>query len=560
MMIKTVLLSVFALFAQLMYAQTNYYVSPSGNNINNGLAATPWKTIQHGVDNLHDADTLNVSSGTFNEKINITRSNIYIRNAAGATPLLSGSGIVSQVAMLQVINQSNITIDGLEIANNVQTDAQGILVEGNCKNISIKNCKVHDIHFSANPAAAVNENTNAQGIIVYGSNGANAITNLKILNNSLYNCRLGYSEGIAVNGNVDGFEISGNQVHDLTNIGIDAIGHEGTSSSAATDQARNGIIKKNIVYNCLSKYATSGGIYVDGGKNIVIENNTSYHNGYGVELGCENPGTTTDSIIVRNNIFYNNEVCAMALGGYDYPGGSGKVINCTVTNNTCYKNDYLNDGNGELYLSYSENTRIVNNIFYLSAQNKLAYAELGQPSLHFNYNLFFSDNSPADMEADWNGHSYTSFTAFKTGTGSNANSSIGNPLFVNASIVAPDFHIGAASTAKEAGDPMYIPAITERDMDGELRVSGIVDCGTDEYYNPTLIYTFTGNGNWSLASNWLNNLKPPTTVSGNTIIVIDPAGQGECILNAVQYITNNAQLRINPGKKFSIVPALSVHQ
>ena len=121
--------------------------------------------------------------------------------------------------------------------------------------------------------AFVNASTNAQGIIVYGTNATTAITNLKIQNNQLYDCRLGYSEGIAVNGNVNGFEVTGNTVYNLTNIGIDLIGHEGACPNPTNDQARNGLVKNNIVHDCLSTYASSGGIYIDGGKIITVENN-----------------------------------------------------------------------------------------------------------------------------------------------------------------------------------------------------------------------------------------------------------------------------------------------
>ncbi|UEG48895.1 right-handed parallel beta-helix repeat-containing protein [Ferruginibacter lapsinanis] len=544
-------------WANLLYAQTNYYIAVNGNDNNNGSSATPWKTIQYGVTHAGFNDTLNISSGTFNEKINITRSNIYIRNRSGNTPLVSGAGITFQEAIFRISDQSNITLDGLEIANSIQLDAQGILVDGNAQNIAIKNCSIHDIHFSSNPGATVSSSKNAQGIIVYGTNASTAISNLKILNNTLYNCRLGYSEGLAVNGNVDGFEIIGNSVHDITNIGIDAIGHEGTCPTAANDQARNGLIKNNTTYNCLSAYATSGGLYVDGGKNIVIENNISYQNGYGIEIGCENVGKTTDNIIVRNNIFYGNEICAIALGGYAYPGGSGKVINCTIRNNTCFKNDYSDNGTGELYLTYSENSIIQNNIFYLSAQNILTYAELGQPSLNFNYNLIYSENSPANMEADWNGKPYTSFAAFKTGTSSNANSIIGNPQFFIDPLSSPDappnFHLTFSSAAINAGNPSFVPAVTERDIDNELRKSSIVDCGADEYYSsPLVIYTFIGNGNWNVAANWINNTIPPTTLSGNELIIIDPIANGECILNVEQHVENNSQLIINSGKKIKV--------
>jgi len=495
-------------------AQTNYYISPSGSNSNNGLLATPWQTIQYGIGQANNGDTLNLFTGTYNEKVNVTKS-LTIRNQTGNMPILSGTGVTTQDAMIAITNQSNVTIDGLEIANNIQNDARGILVDGICQNITIKNCKLHDIHFSSNPSAPVNAGTNAQGIIVYGTNASTAISNLKINNNTLYNCRLGYSEGIAVNGNVDGFEVIGNLVHDITNIGIDLIGHEGTCSNPANDQARNGLIKINLIYNCISAYATSGGLYVDGGKNIIIENNTSYHNGYGVEVGCENVGKTTDNITVRNNMFYDNQVCAIALGGFDYPAGSGKVINSKVRNNTCYKNDLLNGGTGELYLSYSENSVVENNIFYLSIQNSLVYANLTQPSLQFNYNVFFSDNIPTNMTANWNGNSYSSYSSFTSGTGTNANSQVANPQFVNGNITAPNFHIASTSPAKEAGNPAFVAALNEVDMDGENRISGIVDCGTDEYYATVGIHQSISSDKpsaYSVEQNYPNPFNPSTKI------------------------------------------------
>jgi hypothetical protein len=464
------------------FSQTNYYVSTTGNNANNGSLALPWQTIQYSLNQLPANSVLNVFSGTYTEKINIPISNITLKNHSATLPMIDAEGITSQNAILSINNKSNVTIDGIELRNNIQNDAQGILVDGSGANITIKNCKIHDIHFSSNINATINTSTNAQGIIVYGNVGATAITNLKIQNNELYNCRLGYSEGIALNGNVNGFEVTNNVVHDLTNIGIDLIGHEGNCPTPANDQARNGLVKSNTIYNCICPYATSGGIYIDGGKTIIVENNTSYHNGYGIEVGCENIGKTTDAITIRNNVFYNNQICAIALGGFAYPAGSGKVTNSIIRNNTCYFNDYSNSGNGELYLSYSENSIIENNIFYTTAQNNLAYAESSQPILNFNYNTFYCPSGTASLYASWNGTNYTGYTAFKTGTSTNTNSVFGNPQFTTANISNPDFHIATTSPSKNAGNPSYIAGSTETDYFNELRIEGgRVDCGADEF-------------------------------------------------------------------------------
>jgi hypothetical protein len=55
---------------------------------------------------------------------------------------------------------------------------------------------------------------------------------------------------VVVNGNVDGWRITGNQIHDNNNIGIDAIGYEPTITGADrytnVNRARNGYIGGSV--------------------------------------------------------------------------------------------------------------------------------------------------------------------------------------------------------------------------------------------------------------------------------------------------------------------------
>ncbi|MES2430242.1 MAG: glycoside hydrolase family 71/99-like protein [Bacteroidota bacterium] len=71
------------------------------------------------------------------------------------------------------------------------------------------------------------------------------------------------------------------------------------------------------------------------------------------------------------------------------------------------------------------------------------------------------------------------------------------------------------------------------------------------------VYTFNGNGNWDVASNWLNNNKPPTDLSGGYIF-IDPVVDGECVLNIEQHVRNKNVVIVNTGKKFRITGSLSI--
>lgn len=467
----------------LAWTQTNFYVSPTGNNNNAGSLASPWRTVQYGLDLLSTNDTLNLLTGTYAEKVVISVSGITLRNHAGHSPVLDGQGLTAQNSIIEIRDLSGITVQGLELKNSIMPDAQGILIQGDCHDITVKACTIHDIHFSSNPAALVDSTTNAQGIIVYGTVPFTAATNIRILNNHLYNCRLGYSEGIAVNGNVDGFEVSGNLVHDLTNIGIDCIGHEGTCPEPLNDQARSGIVRGNIVHHCVSNYATSAGIYIDGARNIIIENNTTYLNGYGIEVGCENVGKTTDGILVRSNVMYDNEFSGVAWGGFDYPGGSGKVTNSSFTNNSCLRNGTGAQTFGEVYLSYSENSVFQNNIFSAFGSNILVHAELGQPGLFFDYNIAYGPSGAGTLYGIWNGTSFNSYASFQSVSQTSANSPFVDPMFVGTQAGSVDLHLQPGSPAIGAGNPNYLPQPSEVDMDAEPRAFGIVDCGADEFYS-----------------------------------------------------------------------------
>ena len=73
-----------------------------------------------------------------------------------------------------------------------------------------------------------------------------------------------------------------------------------------------------------------------------------------------------------------------------------------------------------------------------------------------------------------------------------------------------------------------------------------------------LTYTFTGNGNWSNSSNWLDNKIPPSILPAGDSIIIDPVINGNCILDVTEHITAGATLTVNTGKNLLIPGTLSV--
>ena len=71
-------------------------------------------------------------------------------------------------------------------------------------------------------------------------------------------------------------------------------------------------------------------------------------------------------------------------------------------------------------------------------------------------------------------------------------------------------------------------------------------------YCPSNTFTFIGNGNWSVADNWLNRAVPPPALAGDQFIIINPVDGGECILDVPQQIGYAAQLVVNTGKRLIV--------
>lgn len=463
-----------------MYAAT-YYVSDSGDNANSGTIDEPWQTIQFALDAASPGDTVLLLTGTYFERVVFNQSGITLSNAPGESAIIDGTGTTGGDALIQITDQDSITVSGLVLTNHTASGAQGILVSGNCRGIRIMGNDISQIHFGTGEPA--NEDLdNAQPIIVYGDDPDNAVTGLLISGNQVHDCNTGYSEGIAVNGNVDGFEIISNTVTNITNIGIDAIGGEGTAT--ANDQARNGVIMDNDVKNCKSPYAPAAGIYVDGGMNIVIESNLVTGCQWGIEVGCENQGFTASGITVKNNFIYDNDDAAIAVGGYDYPN-TGRVTNSIIRNNTALSNDASPAGpggsTGQLTITATDNVVIFNNIFYkTNGDPTMISVETGSTGLSLNYNLYYS---PGSVEFFYEGMTLDSLEEFQLGTGQDANSIFADPKLQSA-VPGVNFHLAnASSPAINAGDPAT--SITPGELDGykdDERINDdTIDIGADEF-------------------------------------------------------------------------------
>ena len=209
----------------------------------------------------------------------------------------------------------------------------------------------------------------------------------------------GSSESLVVNGNVTNFRITHNVVHDNNNIGIDVIGFERTAPDPAVDQARDGVVSGNLVYNITSRgnpaygdEQNSDGIYVDGGTRILIEQNVMHDVDFGIELASEHKDRATSYITARNNLIYHGHTAGVSIGGY--APERGHTEHCTVINNTLYENDTSATGSGEFQMQWNMADNIfANNIVYagprcLISVNK-SQVDKQHPPVTIDHNLYY---------------------------------------------------------------------------------------------------------------------------------------------------------------------------
>ena len=474
----------------------NYYVSPNGNDSNSGSLSSPWKTIQRAANIAASGDTVYVRGGTYNETIKITRSGssaagqrIIFRNYPGELPTVDAVGksvVDGQSGVFTLASVSYVTVDGFDIKNFTTSSTSnvpiGIYVVGAGSYVEILNNHISYIKNTAN-----NDNANALGLLVAGTEAPASINNITISGNELDHLTLGSSESLSINGNVEYWKVINNKVHDNNNIGIDAIGFEETNSNETYNQARDGLISGNLVYNISSygnpaygnEYAADG-IYVDGGKRIVIENNNIHHTDFGIELASEHKGKSTSYVSVRNNVVWSNNAAGITIGGYD--SNRGLTDHCTIVNNTFLFNDTKKTGAGEFQIQYyATNNLVKNNIFYASSQGVLinSYTSATTTPADIDYNLYFSSVGSGSAEFTWNGKAYTGFSNYWAATGKDSRSQFIDPKLISTS--TPDLRLATGSPAVNAGFTLQSSDVGVVDFDQKPRVHGsAIDIGAYE--------------------------------------------------------------------------------
>jgi parallel beta-helix repeat protein len=361
---------------------SNYYVALTGNDTTgSGSIGKPWRTIKKGVElaginyTYSPSKLINapvtiylragthkpITSGVFIGSNRGTNGQWFtLRNYPGENAIVDGSLITQKfAALLSISDAKYIRIESLKFrkmtndsalqfdGSGVKDTRFGIIVSGKSSNIIIKKNEIYDMAWTRNltkqktPTAS----DNLSPLIVLGTTDT-SIRNVIIDSNEVYENVMGYSEAVTVNGNVDSFAITNNDVFDNANIGIVAAGHYqwivddvGFTVTAPNNYSRNGYIKSNTVYRNISPIAVSAGIYLDGSSNVTVDDNESYENGVGLSVGNEQPNSTSGGHLIQNNVFRDNLGAGMYYGSTN---STSWVTNCVAKWNTL-ENNYILD-------------------------------------------------------------------------------------------------------------------------------------------------------------------------------------------------------------------------
>jgi len=250
---------------------TQFYVTSTGDDSNNGSFDTPWKTLQHASNLAEPGDTINVAKGKYSpfkiskkgtksKPISFIADNAYIdafsgRNRDGIA-IRKASHIIIKGFIVEYAKRagiSAITCDHITIEWNqlIKNKVWGIFT-GFCDNLTISN------------------NVTAKSETQHGIYVSNTSTNITVFNNESFG---NYKSGIQLNGDKN---MGKEGLITFANVYNNTIYNNGKRGGAAInlDGVQYSLFYNNIIYD---NYSTGIAAYrIDGGDGSKY--NRFYHN------------------------------------------------------------------------------------------------------------------------------------------------------------------------------------------------------------------------------------------------------------------------------------------
>ncbi len=434
-----------------------YFVSPSGNDSNNGSFSSPWLTPVNAKTSMVAGDTVYFRAGTYTTIDDfssvIVCNNGYCSGTAnqyqnflgypGETATLGSGSITHGIyhwanTVWQYATIAELTLVGETYGLTCQNVDPG----GSCNYIRIVGNNLH----STDSGVGLDLEMPADHIAIYGNESAQ---NCLGASDCSYDYRA-YSFYFGGYGAQSNFDVGWNRLHDNPfGKGIQVYGH------VAGDTMTHLVIHDNEIYN-----------------------NTMT----GIELGGSDGKTDfVQDALLYNNILWNNAngapISHMVYGGVELEGLDANDGTYMLYNNTFYANSPAHSGiqpGGAIAFG-------TNGIKSVSLENNIFYTAPGSPCyLYFDDNtaptagrVLFSNNLYFNAGKGPSGCNYNvgSITVATDAKGVNA-----DPKFASTS--ALNFHLTAGSPAIDAGTNTGVAT----DFDGVVRPQGSAfDIGAFEF-------------------------------------------------------------------------------
>ncbi len=399
-------------------AATDYYVSPTGDDSNDGLSpATPWKEIQTGLAALYAGDTLYLMPGLHIPAVfdTIYKRLRFKRSGTAANPVrltTTGPGVVIDLRNV-MSGRWGFTTDGYSY---IIVDGGGDPSIWDTSSFHLKICNVPGF---ADTTFCFDFRTCHD--VTLRNVWCDEAQQSALFSSSSYDCLIenvvASNDGLNVNSH--GIYVAGTS-HDLTFRRFRSYGW-GKHSVQINGNGQYG----HVFEECVLHDSKGNALKNFSATNVSVTNSFLYSaNGF-----SEN----TEIVRIEPNAGYN--------------------IDITFTNTTFYSN-HPSGGRPLTFvdLGSANGSATFENCIFHTGRGILDSGGIG--TVVADYNLFFGGISPFG-----------------------SNTFAGNPAFINAS--TGDLHIGSGSAAIDLADIAYAPG---QDIDGDLRpyLSG-PDLGADEY-------------------------------------------------------------------------------
>ncbi len=439
------------------------FVSPNGLDSNDGSKERPFKTLQKALREVKEGETIYLRGGVYVGRAYMTKSGkkgkyITIRNYPGEKPVITRNDkdFYKQTILLEGV--SYVKIIGLTID---KTTSNAIRVQGPGEYIEFVNNEI------SNQNEKIPENERVGKAVVFAGYKDKPLRHILIKGNKIHNNHTGKkgreSEALTVYGKVEYFKIVNNKVYDNDFIGIDIIGKD-TGAYAHLGTPRYGLIKDNELYGNgrVNKYSSA--LYLDGGEDIVVENNFIHDNfGPGIAVNQEEKDSFITHVVFRRNISYKNYYNSFGSASY-----GGIVRDSVFVHNTLYSTKVYDPNKVKqenlFYLGKGENNVIKNNIFYKEGGYYSMLEVVGRNNStkwEIDYNGFFPLVS-LQNQVIINNTIYKSIESLKKRSP--------HSISANDPLLRDDFHLKPNSICVDAGG--FLTFVKE---DGEGSVVKVLD-------------------------------------------------------------------------------------